>query len=147
MIENKYGLDPYDMPVIGIDFDGTIVTDAYPDIGDPIPGSIETINKWFNEGFFIVIHSCRAGIYEDDMSMWLDMHNVRYHTVNKNLEWRIEKYGGDTRKMSVDINIDDKNIDQLGQTTNEYRWMDFESQVRTYMGIKTWQNKQKNKED
>jgi hypothetical protein len=126
MITNKYGLDPYDMPVIGIDFDGTIVFDAYPKIGDPIPGAIKTINKWFNDGFWIVIHSCRAGEYEDDMRDWLHNHGIMCHAVNRNLGWRIQKYGRDTRKMSLDINIDDKNIGMLGESISEASWVSFE---------------------
>jgi len=126
MTTNEYGIDPYDMPVIGIDFDGTIVFDAYPKIGDPIPGAIETINKWFNAGFWIVIHSCRAKEYEFNLVEWLDEHEVLYHTVNENLSWRIQKYGGDTRKMSLDINIDDKNISMLGESINEASWVSFD---------------------
>ena len=120
---NKYGLDPYDMPVIGIDFDGTIVTDKYPEIGDPIPGAIETINKWFNDGFWIVIHSCREGQAEKNMIKWLDKYEFKRHTVNENLPWRIKKYGGDTRKISLDINIDDKNIERCIAGIDEKYWI------------------------
>jgi len=126
MITNEYGIDPYDMPVIGIDFDGTIVYDAYPEIGEPIPGAIETINKWYNEGFWIVIHSCRAGEYEADMCRWIYENKLDVHRINNNLDWRIEKYGGDTRKMSLDINIDDKNISMLGESINEASWVSFD---------------------
>jgi hypothetical protein len=140
MITNKYGLDPYDMPVIGIDFDGTIVYDAYPEIGEPIPGAIETINKWFNDGFWIVIHSCRAGVYEEDMRDWLHNQGIMCHTVNGNLQWRIDKYGSDTRKMSLDINIDDKNINYLGQKLTRYHWMDFKREVDYNMVVKYGKN-------
>ena len=134
MITNKYGLDPYDMPVIGIDFDGTIVYDAYPEIGEPIPGAIETINKWYNEGFWIVIHSCRAGEYEADMCRWIYENKLDVHRINNNLDWRIEKYGGDTRKMSLDINIDDKNIGMQMYTGISMRmWITFSKYVNEYM--------------
>lgn len=35
---------------IAVDFDGTIVLHAFPEIGEPVPGAIETIKYWISTG-------------------------------------------------------------------------------------------------
>jgi hypothetical protein len=45
--------------------------------------------------------------------------------MNENLPSNIEKYGGDTRKMSADIYIDDR---QLGGIPDD--WLEIEKMIR-----------------
>jgi len=133
-LKNSYGLTPEEMPVIGIDFDGTIAAKAeYPVIGLPIPGAIGTINEWYDEGLWIVIHSCREGQEARDMIEWLDYYHINYHGVNENLEHRIKQFGKDPRKLGVDINIDDKDLNQLGPPMMDSDWDRFKFQVNMYM--------------
>ena len=98
------------MPVIAIDFDGTIVDDLYPDIGEAIPGAIEGINLLYNHGYCIIINSCRAREKQDEMRSWLNAHNVKYCHINENCRERIVKYRTDCRKISADCHIDDKDL-------------------------------------
>ena len=47
---------------IAIDFDGTIVTHAYPAIGKPIPFAIETLKKLQQEDHHqLILWTCREG--------------------------------------------------------------------------------------
>lgn len=39
---------------------------------------------------------------------WCSLHGLTFDAINKNLQEIIEKYGGDTRKISADEYIDDK---------------------------------------
>ena len=98
------------MPVIAIDFDGTIVEDQYPDIGDDQPGAIEAINTLYDHGYCIIINSCRAREKQDEMRVWLDENSVKYCHINENCRERIVNYRTDCRKISADCYIDDKGI-------------------------------------
>ena len=126
---NTYGLEPQQMPVISIDFDGVIVQDKWPEIGEEIPGAVSTINQWYDAGYWIIINSCRDSVHERVLLKdWLRHNCVPYHAINENLEWRIKKYGTDPRKIGADIYIDDHNIEQCrfkvdGSIWGRYAWI------------------------
>ena len=48
-----------------LSFDGTIVKDEYPGIGKALPGAIQAINELYDDGYCIIINSCRARERED----------------------------------------------------------------------------------
>lgn len=96
---------------LAIDFDGMITTeDEYPNTGKLRSGAIEYINKLHEEGCFIIINSCRTGEEQKIAEKFLNENNIKFNLFNKNDPERIEKYGKDTRKISADIYIDDKNL-------------------------------------
>lgn len=45
---------------IGVDFDGTLVTDSYPEIGDPIPAMVDRVQGWLDAGQDVRIVTARA---------------------------------------------------------------------------------------
>lgn len=47
--------------VIGLDFDGTVVTHDYPKIGKPIPRAIEVLTKLVGTGAKICLNTMRSG--------------------------------------------------------------------------------------
>lgn len=94
--------------IISIDFDGTIVRDRYPLIGEPYPDAVNTIRTLYTYGHYIIINTCRVGRYFDQMKSFLREWQIPYDTINENNPDRIKKYGGDCRKISADIYIDDK---------------------------------------
>ena len=97
--------------LISIDFDGTIVREAWPDIGSPLPGALAAIRKLHAAGHTIIINSCRAGAPEQAMKHWLAEHlDGCIDYINENDPERCARFGGDTRKISADLYIDDKNI-------------------------------------
>lgn len=122
----------YDMPVISIDFDGCIVEDKWPEIGDEITGAVETINGWYDDGYWIIINSCRQ--YDDLETMigYLNYADIKFHEINKNLDWRIAKYGTDPRKIGADIYIDDHNIGFAGHKITQAIWQNFRIWVERY---------------
>lgn len=99
--------------IISIDFDGTIVENKYPDIGNPIPMAIPVINAWKKRGHTIIINSCRCGIHQARMEAWLIRNHVPHDYINENAPERIAQYGCDCRKISADIYIDDKSIERV----------------------------------
>ena len=100
-----------------IDFDGTIVENAYPLVGKLKPNVVEVITKLYNEGYIILISTCRAGIYEADCYHCLKDNNIPYHYINSNLPQDIEFFKQDCRKISADIYIDDR---QLGGIPDDW---------------------------
>lgn len=46
---------------IAIDFDGTIVEHAYPEIGKPIPFAIETLKQLIKDGHQLILWTVREG--------------------------------------------------------------------------------------
>lgn len=97
--------------IISIDFDGTIVREAWPDIGAPLPGAIAAIRKLHASGHTIIINSCRVGAPEDSMRQWLAEHLPGcIDHINENDPKRCASFGGDCRKISADVYIDDKSI-------------------------------------
>lgn len=94
--------------VIAIDFDGTIVTDKYPDIGYLKRNAKEVINELYDQGHDIIINSCRQGKEEREMVEFLIDNEIKFTAVNENLSYRIEEYGNDCRKIGADVYIDDK---------------------------------------
>lgn len=96
--------------IISVDFDGTIAENAWPEIGQPIPGAIQALRQLHRDGHKIIINSCRAGAPERLMKQWLTVNRIPYDAINENLLERIEQYGEDCRKISADVYIDDKGL-------------------------------------
>jgi hypothetical protein len=48
------------MATIFIDFDGTIVTSKWPDVGTPFPGAAEAVRALMDEGHSCTVFSVRA---------------------------------------------------------------------------------------
>jgi len=68
-----------------IDIDGT-VTDDVPNeepermsIVLPYEGSVETLNKWFDDGHIITFFTSRTEDVRDITEVWLNKHGFKYH--------------------------------------------------------------------
>ena len=108
--------------VIAIDFDGTIVTDKYPDIGYLKRNAKKVINELFDAGHEIIINSCRQGREEREMVEFLLDNEIKFDEVNQNLCYRIEEYDNDCRKIGADVYIDDKEYSHRVICWNDIRY-------------------------
>ncbi len=104
---------------IAIDFDGTIVEEAFPGIGKMKPEADKYINLLYREGHNILIFTCRTGSYEGDAENFLRRKGIEYHYINNNMPSSIQYFKKDSRKLSADIYIDDKGILGLPSTWEE----------------------------
>lgn len=95
---------------IAVDFDGTIVTDKYPQIGELKSGAKDTLQRLHKEGYQIIIWTCRSGESLVEAVNFLLWHNIPFDQVNDNMRENIEQYGGNSRKVCADIYIDDRNL-------------------------------------
>ena len=107
--------------IIAIDFDGTIVKNAYPNIGEILPRAKEVINKLYNEGHIIIINSNRVSKTQGEAEDFLKIKGIKFHYFNTNYPGEIIKWGIDSRKISADVYIDDKSI-----FTDEINWDEIE---------------------
>lgn len=110
--------------VLAVDFDGTIAELAYPEIGELKPEADIYINKLYDEGHHIVIHTCRTGDHHENLvKEFMKTHNIKYHELNNNVPHLIELYKNDSRKVSADIYIDDKCLMGLPDTWEEIYYL------------------------
>ncbi len=91
---------------IGVDFDGTIVVNKYPSIGQP-KFLVIPVLKWLTKRHTVILWTCREGRRLDEAIKWCKQRGVEFHFVNCNSFERIRQYNGDCRKLSCDMLIDD----------------------------------------
>ena len=96
--------------IFAIDFDGVIVEDQYPAIGQLMPDAKNSMRLLFELGHILIINTCRAGKFAAAAQEYLKEQDIPFHYFNENMPERIEKYGEDCRKISADVYIDDKNF-------------------------------------
>jgi len=103
-------------PAAAVDFDGTICENAWPEIGEEKPGMIEWLKAWKAGGNKLILWTNRTDEKLDAAVEWCAERGIEFDAVNENLQERIDRFGGDTRKISADYYIDDKNavIDGVG---------------------------------
>ena len=100
--------------IMSVDFDGCIVKDEWPRIGELIPGAKETIQKFAELGGKIILNTCRDKGLLCEAIGFLKKEGIPFHSINENLPERIKEYSGnDCRKISADIYIDDKDYYSL----------------------------------
>ena len=99
----------HDKLIIGVDFDGTIVEDAFPKIGKPRIFAFETMKKLQEDGHRLILWTYRSGIKLDEAVKFCEDNGIVFYAVNKSFP---EELYDDTksRKIYADIYIDDRNI-------------------------------------
>lgn len=123
-----------DRSLIALDFDGVCVENAFPDIGEDMPGVVETLNDLYEAHYRFTLWTVRENgshspecrtitkgntIYApwlfprnflDEAVMWFVNRGIKLDAVNNTPSWRETRilYGG--RKVLADIIIDDMNL-------------------------------------
>jgi hypothetical protein len=95
--------------IIAVDFDGCLCENAWPEIGKPNVELIERLKAsqmW--GGDKLILWTCREGESLAKAVEWCKARGLVFDAVNENLPERIEQYGGDSRKVSADLYLDDK---------------------------------------
>ncbi len=97
---------------IAVDFDGTVVEDAYPEIGKPKPFALETLKK-LSHDHQIILWTCRTGSLLDKAVEFLKNSGVRLYAVNQDSndeQIDLSDMRHFMRKVDADIFIDDRNF-------------------------------------
>ncbi len=94
---------------IAIDFDGTIVEHAYPDIGKEKLFAFQTLKELEKKGARLILWTFRTGKELDEALEYCRRNGIEFYSVNKNYPEEILD-DNVSRKIDADIYIDDKNI-------------------------------------
>lgn len=95
--------------IIAVDFDGTIVEDAYPKVGKPILFAFETLKKLQEDGHRLILWTYRSGDKLNEAVSFCEDNGIHFYAVNKSFSE--EEYSEDiSRKINADLFIDDRNI-------------------------------------
>ena len=96
--------------IVAVDFDGTLCTNEYPEIGEPKRDVINAIKEYQSYGWKVILWTCRNHEALDNALEWCEKQGLNFDAVNTNLPEVQETFGGDTRKVFADVYIDDKNV-------------------------------------
>ena len=95
--------------VFAVDFDGTLVKDAYPAIGEPNMLVINKIKELQSLGHEVILWTCRENNDLVPVLEFCDALDLHFKYINCNPEYRIKQFDGkDCRKIGADYYIDDK---------------------------------------
>lgn len=99
---------------IAIDFDGTVVEHKYPKIGEEIPFATETLKMLIKDGHRLILWSVREGELLQEAVDWCKARGVEFWAINRDYpEEEKEKNNNFSRKLKVDMFIDDRNLGGL----------------------------------
>lgn len=95
-----------------VDFDGTIVEDRYPEIGEPDMMLIGNLIEARNAGIKLVLWTCRDNHNEHKLLNkaveFCKSVGLEFDAVNTNIKEVKSMFDNDTRKVYANMYIDDK---------------------------------------
>lgn len=94
---------------LAIDFDGTIVEDAYPKIGKPKLFAFETLKKLQQDGHRLILWTYRYGKTLQEAVDFCKKNGLEFYAVNCSFPNEIYD-PKKSRKINADLFIDDRNI-------------------------------------
>ena len=106
---------------IAVDFDGTIVKHRYPKIGEEIPFAIETLKMLQKDHPRLILWSVREGQLLDEAVEWCRERGLEFYAVNRDYPEEDKEHKGFSRKLKVDLFIDDRNLGGLPDWGDIYR--------------------------
>lgn len=119
--------------LIAVDFDGTIVEHRYPEIGPEIPFATETLKMLIRDQHNLILWTVREGQLLEEAIEWCRKRGIEFYAVNKDYpEEEKENNNHFSRKLKVDVWIDDRNIGGLPDWGTIYRMI---SEGLTYEDI------------
>lgn len=96
--------------IIAVDFDGCLVTNRFPDIGEPIPETISALKHEQENGAKVILWTCRRDDQLTAATDWCVQQGIRLDAVNRNLPEIVEAFGGDTVKVFANEYWDDRAV-------------------------------------
>lgn len=99
-----------DFKIIAVDFDDTLCTNRWPDIGEPNMSLIEWLKQEALAGTKLILWTCRTGEMLDSAVQWCADHDLYFDAINDNIPESTERFGSNSRKVFAHTYIDDKAI-------------------------------------
>lgn len=98
---------------IAVDFDGTIVTHEYPKIGRERPFAVATLKKLKEEGHHLILWTVREHELLQEAVDWCKERGLEFYAINKDYPEETHATNDFSRKLKVDMWIDDRNVGGL----------------------------------
>ena len=98
---------------IAVDFDGTIVEHRYPEIGRERPFAIETLKMLIKDGHQLILWTCREGRLLEEAVEWCRERGLEFYATNKDFPEETKDDVHYSRKLKVELFIDDRNLGGL----------------------------------
>lgn len=117
---------------IAVDFDGTIVEHRYPEIGREIPFATDTLKLLAKEGHRLILWSVREGRLLDEAVEWCRERGLEFYAVNKDYPEETKEDNNFSRKLKVEMFIDDRNVGGLPDWGIIYKMI---SEKKTYRDV------------
>jgi len=100
--------------IIAVDFDGTLHTGrCWPEIGAPAPYAVEVMQRLKADGHYLIIWTCREGIFQTEMVHWMLKNGIPVDRINGHLPDVAKSFGYESRKIYADVYIDNQNLGGL----------------------------------
>jgi|TARA_B110000908_G_scaffold18889_1_gene21232 hydroxymethylpyrimidine pyrophosphatase-like HAD family hydrolase len=121
--------------IIAIDFDGTIVEDAYPRIGNPMIFAFETMKKLQSEGHRLILWTYRTGKQLQEAVDFCKQEGIEFYAINKS--YPEEEFDDKvSRKIHANLFVDDRNIGGfIGWTKVHKLVLNYEAEVKDKKGF------------
>ena len=92
--------------LIAVDFDGTVVTHAYPEIGDDA-GAVAVLKELTDNGCRLILYTMRSGALLDKAVKWFRDREIPLCAINENPS---QQRWTSSPKIHADLYIDDSNL-------------------------------------
>lgn len=99
--------------VYSVDFDGTLVTDRFPDIGEINMRGVQFLMNVIFRGDKWILNTMREGKLLDEAVEFLKRQGFTPDAVNDNIDFMKATYKNNPRKIYADVYIDDHNAGGL----------------------------------
>ena len=112
--------------IIAVDFDGTIVEHEYPRIGREIPFAIDVLKRLQQQEFHqLILWTVREGELLKEAVEYCRERGLEFYAVNSDFPVDIDIDIPVSRKLKVDLFIDDRNLGGLPDWGVIYRMIKF----------------------
>ena len=89
--------------IIALDFDGTVVTHAYPEVGEDI-GAVAVLKELVAQEDKLILWTMRSGTLLEDAVAWFKKHDIPLWGINENPS---QKEWTESPNLHADLLIDD----------------------------------------
>ena len=121
--------------IIAIDLDGTIVENAYPNIGKPMIFAFETMKKLQSEGHRLILWTYRTDKKLQEAVDFCKQQGLEFYAINKS--YPEEEFDGKiSRKINATFFVDDRNIGGfIGWTAVHKLLLNYEPEIKKKKGF------------
>ncbi len=96
--------------IYAVDFDGTLCSYAWPNIGRPHVILIRFLMEERAKGNKVILWTCRVDEKLKEAVEWCENLGLTFDAINENLPEIVEAWGSDSRKIFANEYIDDRAV-------------------------------------